>query len=41
MLSVYACKEIKVQNAVRVYNAGFYTNQRTVAIESNAKPLRV
>ena len=41
MLSAYAHKEVKVQNAVRAYNAGFYTNQRTVAIKSSAKPSRV
>ena len=41
MLSAYAHKGVKVQNAVRAYNAGFYTNQRTAAIESGAKPLRV
>ena len=40
MLSAYA-HEVKVQNAVRAYNAGFYTNQRTAAIESGAKPSRV
>jgi hypothetical protein len=26
---------------MRAYNAGFYTNQRTAAIESGAKPSRV
>ena len=41
MLSAYAHEEVKVQNAVRAYNAGFYTNQYTAAIESGAKPLRV
>ena len=38
MLSAYAREEVKVQNAVRVYNAGFYTNQHTVAIKSSTKP---
>jgi hypothetical protein len=41
MLSAYAREEVKVQKAVCAYNAGFYTNQHTVAIESGAKPLRV
>ena len=41
MLSAYAHEEVKVQNAVRAYNTSFYTNQRTAAIESSAKPLRV
>jgi len=41
MLSAYACEEVKIQKAMRAYNAGFYTNQRTAAIESGAKPSRV
>ena len=41
MLSAYAHEEVKVQNAMRAYNAGFYTNQRTAAIESGIKPSRV
>ena len=41
MLSAYAHEEVKVQNAVRAYNAGFYINQRTAAIESSTKPSRV
>jgi hypothetical protein len=41
MLSAYAHEEVKVQKAVRAYNAGFYINQRTTAIKSGAKPSRV
>ena len=41
MLSAYAREEVKVQKAVRAYNAGFYTNQRSAAIKSGAKPSRV
>jgi hypothetical protein len=41
MLSAYAHEEVKVQNAIHTYNVGFYTNQRTAAIESSTKPLCV
>jgi len=41
MLSYYTKKEVKVQNTMRAYWAGFYTSVKAVALNYNAKPLRV